>query len=146
MGPSIPEPDPSAEVIDLVGSVARRVRLAANRDLGPLGVTWAQVRALRVLARCDGRVRMSELAERLGIARRSTTSVVDDLAARGLVERSGDPADRRAVEVEVSADGWRLLDELRTRRRAAAHELTAALSAAELATLRDLLTRLDPAP
>ena len=37
-------------------------------------------------------VRMSELADRLGIARRSATSVVDELVDRGLVERRAEPA------------------------------------------------------
>ncbi len=134
----------AAEVADLVAATSRRIRIAANRDLGPLGVTWSQVRALRTLARCDGPVRMSDLAERLGIARRSTTSVVDELVERGLVERLADPGDRRAVEVGVTPAGHRLLDDLRTRRRTAASELTAALSTAELATLRDLLSRLAP--
>ena len=31
------------EVADLIAGVSRRIRLAANRDLGPLGVTWGQV-------------------------------------------------------------------------------------------------------
>ena len=45
---------------------------------------------------------MSELAARLDIARRSATSVVDELVERGLVERHADPADRRAVAVVVT--------------------------------------------
>ena len=134
----------SAEVADLVAAAARRIRLHANRDLGPLGITWGQVRALRTLARCDGAVRMSDLADRLGIARRSTTSVVDELVGRGLVERRADPDDRRAVEVAVTPAGTRLLDQLRARRRQAASALTADLTADELATLRDLLSRLTP--
>ena len=77
---------------DRRGRRPRRRRVApdppgANHDLGPLGVTWAQVRALRTVARCGGPVRMSELADRLGIARRSATSVVDELVERGLVGR-----------------------------------------------------------
>jgi DNA-binding MarR family transcriptional regulator len=134
----------SAEVADLVGAAARRIRRHANRDLGPLGITWGQVRALRTLARCDGPVRMSDLADRLGIARRSATSVVEDLVGRGLVARHADPTDRRAVEVAVTASGHRLLDDLRDRRRSAAGELTAALTIAELTQLRDLLSRLSP--
>ena len=132
----------SAEIADLMAAVSRRIRIDANRDLGPLGVTWAQVRALRTLARADGPVRMSDLAARLDIARRSATSVVDELVGRGLVERRDDPADRRAVAVVVTQHGVRLLDKLRARRRAAASALTAGLSISELTTLHDLLARL----
>ena len=134
----------SAEVVDLIGAAARRIRTAANHDLGPLGVTWGQLRALRTLARCDGAVRMSDLADRLGIARRSATSVVEELVTRGLVERRADPDDRRAVEVAVTPAAGRLLGQIRVRRRHAATELTSDLSAADLVALRDLLTRLSP--
>ena len=136
--------DTSAEIADLVAAVSRRIRIDANRDLGPLGVTWAQVRALRMLARAAGPMRMSDLADRLDIARRSATSVVDELAGRNLVERHDDPVDRRAVAVVVTEHGVRLLEKLRSRRRAAASALTAGLSASELTTLQDLLARLVP--
>ncbi|MGH2540699.1 MAG: MarR family winged helix-turn-helix transcriptional regulator [Actinomycetota bacterium] len=131
------------EVAHLLLAVTRRARSAVNKDLGPLGVSWSQVRALRTLARHGEPIRMSELAERLGIARRSATSVVDELAERGLVTRRRDPDDRRAVAVEVAAAGWSLLDELDHRRRAAASRLTSVLSRRELVTLRNLLRRLD---
>jgi DNA-binding MarR family transcriptional regulator len=134
----------SAEVADLVAALSRRIRIDATRDLGPLGVTWGQVRALRTLARAGDPLRMSDLADRLAIARRSATSFVDEHVERGLVERRDDPADRRAVEVAVTARGEAVLEQLRARRRAAATALTADLSAAELTTLHDLLGRLRP--
>jgi len=144
MGSGIPAPELSAEVADLIAGVGRRIRRATNHDLEPLGVTWGQVRALRTLGRGDGPVRMSELADRLRIARRSATSVVDELVERGLVARAADPADRRAVTVAVTPAGRALLEQLVTRRRAAAADLTSPLTPAELATLRDLLTRIAP--
>ena len=137
------EGDVAAEAAELVGSVSRRIRAAANRDLGPLGITWSQLRALRTVDRCDGAIRMSELASRLGIARRSATSVVDDLVGQGLLERRDDPGDRRAVQVAVTAAGTRLLRGLRDRRRSAAREVMAALPPHDLRVLRDLLRRLD---
>jgi len=142
MGLSIPV-GAGAEVADLIAGVGRRIRRAASHELEPLGVTWGQVRALRMLARGGEPVRMSELADQLRIARRSATSVVDELAERGLVVRSSDPNDRRAVTVDVTPAGWSLLDELAQRRRAAAADITSSLTPAELVTLRDLLRRLD---
>ncbi len=142
MGRSVPDEPTSAEIADLVGALSRRIRHRAHRDLDPFGVTWSQMRALRTIARHDGPVRMSELADRLGIARRSATSVVDELVERGLVDRTADPADRRAVAVGVTPSGWQLLDDLAGHRRAAADELTAGLTNAELRSLRDLLRRL----
>lgn len=144
--PVPPDADPAIEVAELIGSVSRRIRRTADRDLGPLGITWSQLRALRTVERSDGVVRMSALADRLGIARRSATSVVDDLVARGLLERRDDPDDRRAVSVAVTAEGHRLLRGLRERRRSAAREVVATLPPADLATLLDLLRRLDREP
>jgi len=135
------------EVAELLVGVARRTRAAARRDLDPLGVTWAQVRALRAVAGGDEPtpMRMSQLADRLGIVPRSATSVVDELERRGLVERRPDPTDRRAVAVEVTRKGRTLLRDLDHRRHAAASAMAAGLSAEDLRTLRDLLRRLDPA-
>ena len=131
------------EIADLIHAVNRRIRVAANQDLGPLGITPAQARALRVLHRAGGRMQMSELAERLRIARRSTTSVVDELVARGLVARSDDPTDRRAVLVAPTDAGAALLGQLSRRRLAAAQQVMEALTESDLATLRSLLQRLD---
>jgi DNA-binding MarR family transcriptional regulator len=132
------------EVAELLVGLARHTREVARRDLDPLGVTWAQVRALRAVARGDGPMRMSHVADRLGIARRSATSVVDELERRGLVERRSDPADRRAVTVQVTEKGRELLADLDRRRHAAAGAMAAALSDEDLRTLRDLLRRLAP--
>jgi len=147
--PNIPQPSPdrasdaAGDVADLIYSVARRIRRDANRHLEPLGVTPAQVRALRTVARDAGAVRMSELADRLGIARRSATSVVDELVDRGLVARRTDDADRRAVAVELTDAGGALLATLADRRREAAGRLAGALPDRDLETLRTLLQRLD---
>jgi DNA-binding MarR family transcriptional regulator len=132
------------EVAELLVGLARHTREVARRDLDPLGVTWAQVRALRAVARGDGPMRMSHVADRLGIARRSATSVVDELERRGLVERRSDPADRRAVTVQVTEKGRELLADLDRRRHAAAGAMAAVLSDEDLRTLRDLLRRLAP--
>jgi DNA-binding MarR family transcriptional regulator len=143
MGRSIPDPSISAEIADLLYRVTHRMRRASEPVLDPLGVTWAQLRALRTLSRAEPPLRMSELAERLRIARRSATSLVDELAERGFVERLPDPADRRAVTVAVTPAGGALLDQLVQRRRAVAGDLTSALDGRELRALRDLLRRLD---
>src|SRR6478735_8934139 len=115
------------EVADLIAMSARRLRAATDRDLDPLGVTWAQVRALRACLRDGEPIRMSELAESLGIVRRSATSVVDELYVRGLVVRRGEDSDRRAVSVVVTAKGHRLLAEVDAVRSDVAEELTGGL-------------------
>ena len=93
-------------------AVARRLRDASQETLAPWDITPAQLRALRVLRR-NGVMRLSELSDRLRIAPRSATEVVDALEKRGLVERRPDPGDRRATLVEVTDDGGGVLDAIR---------------------------------
>jgi DNA-binding MarR family transcriptional regulator len=68
-------------------------------------LTPSQFRALRILMRQDDAMRPSELSEHLRIAPRSTTEVLDGLAAKGLVERRPDPHDRRATLVIPTEHG-----------------------------------------
>lgn len=130
------------EVADLLHAITRRLRHAARGELRDVHVTPAQWRALQVIAWCDEPLRMSEIADRLHIARRSATGVVDELEEAGLVQRADDPRDRRAVVVEATQSGRRLLSAAGdARRRAAARELDA-LTPAELTRLAGLLRRL----
>ena len=141
--PDAPEPPQlSAEVSDLLHQVSRRIRRAAMDDLEPMGVTGAQMRAIRTLAYESAPVRMSVLADSLGIARRSATSVVDELEARGLVVRVHDPVDRRAVTVSLTAAGRKVHTDVFRRRRSAAGKVLGELAVADLERLRDLLKRL----
>ena len=87
------------------GSVLQR---EASRLFRRLGVTAAQFNALNLLAaRLDG-VRASELALSLVVDPSSTTYILDQLEARGLVARRRDADDRRALKVVLTAAGRRL--------------------------------------
>ncbi|NEK60053.1 MarR family transcriptional regulator [Geodermatophilus sabuli] len=108
--------------------VARTQRRRWRDALAPWDLSPHQARALRVVGAREG-TRLSDLAEALHIAPRSATEVADALQARGLVERSADPTDRRAVVLTTTAAGRRVLQEA---------------AAARSADSRDLFTRLDP--
>ena len=134
--------DLAADVADLLHQVNHRIRRQAAETLEPLGATTAQMRAIRALARRGTPMRMSELSEALGIVRRSATSVVDDLEQLGFARRVDDPTDRRAVGVELTPAGRKVMADARRRRRAAAGQVLEPLADHELRTLRDLLQRL----
>jgi len=146
MAGSIPEPchkqDDVIQVAELVHLVAQRIRRAANTDLEPTNLRPAHLRALRTIGRQREPIRMSELADELGIVRRSATSVVDDLYDRGLIARLDDPDDRRAVLIELTPLGRSTLAAIRRSRRTAAGDVLGALSPDELGELRVLLERL----
>jgi DNA-binding MarR family transcriptional regulator len=68
-----------------------------------LGLSWARVLALRRLAKQPQT--LSALAEQLAADRPYVTLIVDDLEARGLVQRMPHPEDRRAKLVQLTVAG-----------------------------------------
>lgn len=115
---NIPEAG-SVELADAVLRTARRLRRANAEELDGLAVNPHQARALRSIARFEP-VRMADLADRLHVAARSATEVVDFLVAGGWVARAPDPADRRARLLSLTDEGRALLAEVVAARQRAA--------------------------
>src|SRR5580700_3948084 len=133
----------AGQLADLLHRLTRRLRRSQAERLAPLGLTPAQERALRIISRSDEPLRMTELADRLGIVPRSLTTVVDALEEAGLVRREIDPRNRRAILLHLTDEGAAVRDGLREARRRAAEDLFAPLSADDRKTLAGLLARLD---
>ncbi|RZQ59730.1 MarR family winged helix-turn-helix transcriptional regulator [Amycolatopsis suaedae] len=53
---------------------------------------------------------MTELGATLGLAKSSLTGLVDRMVARGLVRRTPDPLDGRAVQVALTEEGSELVE------------------------------------
>jgi DNA-binding MarR family transcriptional regulator len=134
-----PAADTGARLAELLTSAARRFHRAAGARLAPLGLTWAQARVMRLIAEPGSSMRMADIAAQLGVVPRSATSMVDALAAGGLVARRTDPQDRRSVLVSLSTDGRRLLEGLHAARRETAEAMLAPLGAGDRAELVRLL-------
>ncbi|HUK76798.1 MAG TPA: MarR family transcriptional regulator [Thermoleophilia bacterium] len=142
-GPGDVPTDVVAHLSELLACASWRLRRAARTELEPLGLTFGQARALRLLDRADAPVRMGELAARLEVVPRSATTTVDALEAAGLVVRSPDPGDRRSVLVCPTAAGSALLARLGRARRAGAETLFARLDDEQRAKLLELLAILN---
>jgi DNA-binding MarR family transcriptional regulator len=137
--PSAPEQGQGLEATsDLLMSAARSIRRSFADAMAAYDVTPSQARALRIVGE-HGPVRLSVIAEHLRIAPRSATEVVDALEARGLVAREPDPADRRATQVVVTAEGGRLRAVLDRARRTASEQRLAVLDERDRAELERLL-------
>jgi DNA-binding MarR family transcriptional regulator len=131
----------SAGVLDELGALVRHItRLTGSLDDSPT-MTATQRLALFELAE-HGPLRLNELAHRLGVSAPTATRAVDALEAHGWAERVADPDDRRAQRVGVTPQGRACVAERRARALEAFAPAAAALSAAELETLRSLVTRL----
>ncbi|QMU68008.1 MarR family winged helix-turn-helix transcriptional regulator [Streptacidiphilus sp. P02-A3a] len=148
-------PDLPAEVLDeveLADAVMRagkRMRRDTFNRLSPYGITPSQGRALDVLARGarhgSGMIRLNQLAERLHIAPRSVTTVVDALEAAGLVARTQDPEDRRAILLRLTEAGDAMLEQIGRVRQEVAGEYFGAISPQQRTELLRLLRAVDSA-
>ncbi|MGE5136400.1 MAG: MarR family winged helix-turn-helix transcriptional regulator [Gemmatimonadota bacterium] len=96
-----------------------------------------------MIARSQEPPRMTELADHLGIAPRSVTTVIDALERAGLVRREVDPRNRRAIRLHLTEHGRAVRDEMRQARRRAAEDLFAPLPVSDRQALGEILSRLD---
>ncbi|WP_432027372.1 MarR family winged helix-turn-helix transcriptional regulator [Streptomyces sp. 1222.5] len=137
-------PDPDGLLAEQLLRLTRRVHRIQKRHLEEreLGVTPAQSRLLRTLAHYGSPPRMADLAERLEVVPRAVTTLVDGLEANGKVRRAPDPANRRAIRIELTEEGRATLRELRGARRSAAEEILAPLTEKERQVLGVLLDTL----
>jgi len=102
--------DAQAELQDLLRSW-RAVMAASRPRWGAVDLTFTQLRALSGIAKQDG-MRITELAEELGIGLAAASALADRMTRRGLVARKTDPDDRRIVRLEVSTRGRHVLERL----------------------------------
>ncbi|AKK28528.1 MarR family winged helix-turn-helix transcriptional regulator [Mycobacterium sp. EPa45] len=98
---------------DLLTVVARLNRLATQRIRLPL--PWAQARLLGTIDD-QGEARISDLAELDHCSQPTMTTQVRRLEDAGLVARTPDPADARAVRIRITPEGQTVLAQVRADR------------------------------
>jgi MarR family transcriptional regulator for hemolysin len=84
-----------------------------------------------------------DLARAVGIEGPTLTRHLDGLEENGIVQRVRDGSDRRAVRVELTAEGERLFQVLRQAVIAFNRDLTSGLTDTELERVRKTLARLE---
>jgi DNA-binding MarR family transcriptional regulator len=136
-------PVASTDHQELIGSLVRAsfatmgvlTRIAAEHDL-----SLTQLRVIAILR--DRRVKMSELANYLGLDKSTISGLVDRAEQRGLLQRAPNPADRRAVDVFLTAEGRQLAEVGASGITRSLAPMTGRLTAAETRRLTALLERL----
>lgn len=106
---------------------------AGFTDLRP-----AHGNVLEQLGHEDG-LRVSQLAERTSMTAQSMGELVDDLAAKGYVERRPDPADRRTKPVYLTARGQAAVAASLLAVIAQEHEIERRLGSEAYRALREML-------
>jgi DNA-binding MarR family transcriptional regulator len=105
--------------VDAVLTASRTLVAVATQSLGAAAedTTIAQYRALVVLA-SRGPQRMTGLAGALDVTPSTAGRMCDRLLRKGLIRRHRARADRRAVQVSITAAGRQVVDQATARRRA----------------------------
>ncbi len=93
-------------------AIGRIYRRGVDRELARLGISDAMALPVMVIARQGGGVRLGVLAERLGLEAPSVLRIVDHLAAKSLVTRGLDAADKRAKMITLTPAGMAMAEQV----------------------------------
>jgi MarR family transcriptional regulator for hemolysin len=132
---------PAEPIARVVTSVAKSVNRAFAAELVAAGGSQPVWLILHALKQGRGR-RQQELAAAVGIEGPTVTHHLDALERGGLIRRARDPEDRRAMRVEITAEGEELFHRLRRAAMSFDRRLRKGLSAEELAACREVLGKL----
>jgi DNA-binding MarR family transcriptional regulator len=132
------------EVLSRVSRLARRLDLARGAAFSEHALDGWEFDVLSALRRAGAPYELSpgQLVSETLVTSGTMTNRVDRLAARGLVGRHPDPADRRGVLVRLTTEGMTVVDAAMSDLLAHEHDLLADLDADERAELAALLRRL----
>jgi DNA-binding MarR family transcriptional regulator len=102
------ETSPAADVglIDALVQASFTVMAVLNKVGAEHDLSLTQLRVLGILR--DRRLRITELADYLGLEKSTMTGLVDRAEKRGLLARAANAADRRAVDVFITPAGEEL--------------------------------------
>lgn len=97
-----------------ITTVEEGFRGASDTVKSVAGATFNECRILQRLHDVGGRSRIVDLSEALMLASNTTTHAADRLVGRGWARRSEDPADRKAVYLEITEDGLNAMATMRS--------------------------------
>jgi len=131
-------------ILEQLGKLLRVLtRMTAGTDEGPAMTATQRISLIEIAD--AGPLRLNDLAARIGTSAPTASRTVDSLDDLGLVARETDPADRRAVRIELTPAGRRLVDERKARAAAAFEPAVGALAGPDRKQLLDLLARMTAA-
>ncbi len=119
------EPAPGSSTPTLLRTAYNALSAAIYRAVAETGVSDlrpAHGNAMEMLAIEDG-LRLTDIAARAGMAPQSMGELVDDLVAKGYVQRREDPADRRAKRIYMTGKGRATADASRQAVRRAEEQI-----------------------
>ena len=125
----------------LIARLDRGVRVLIDQAVRRHGLSTPQYTAMSVIARRAG-LSSAQLARRAFVTPQAMHSIVAELTAAGLVERTPSPSHAKVLHTRLSARGRKLLEACDGDVNAIEQRLLSALSAAELDEFRTALNAL----
>jgi DNA-binding MarR family transcriptional regulator len=125
----------------LLAQVGGLAAMKFAERLAPVQLSPAQAGLLRAVAADPGRSQQA-VAEQLGLLPSRLVVLVDELERDGLLERRGNPRDRRHHALHLTSAGQERLRSIGRLARAHGEDLLAPLDERDRETLERLLTRL----
>ncbi|HEX6139950.1 MAG TPA: MarR family transcriptional regulator [Candidatus Limnocylindria bacterium] len=146
---SSPPAEPEAEdaggleqsLVATVGPILRHLLAHARRRPAWKELTYQQYNVLRIVS-TRGPTAQAEIARLLLVSAPVVTRLASALVEAGLLERRGDPNDRRSVLLALTRSGRRRVDAMRHDLLAAARELVEPLPEESRASVRAALDEL----
>jgi DNA-binding MarR family transcriptional regulator len=128
------------DVVDALAQLSFIVQGALGRVAAEHDLSMIQTRLLGVLrGRSPG---MNELARHLELDKSSVTGLVDRAERRGLVRRRASSADRRGVEVSMTAAGRKIAQHVEAEFERRIASIVQILTETERASLSDFASRI----
>ncbi len=138
---SSPRHGAAVELLELLGPLQRTLRRRVRAGWTHEPLPGAQVELLRAVAAHPGSS-VGALAAEIGIAHNTASTLVNRLAAAGLVRREADPDDRRSSRVRLTPAAGERMGAWRERRLEVLEAALAALEPPELERLAGALPAL----
>jgi DNA-binding MarR family transcriptional regulator len=127
-----------ASTLYLVKRLEQAIRSQLDELLRPMGLTTPQYTALTVLERRDG-LSSAQLARRSFVKPQTMHEMVLTLEERGYIERTRDPANRRALLISLTRQGGSILRDYDERVRQLEMRMLGELEGCERTELRRVL-------
>ncbi|GGO77556.1 MarR family winged helix-turn-helix transcriptional regulator [Nonomuraea cavernae] len=129
------------EVFDLVGPLYRRAQRKVEQD-APIEGLSVGVRAVLNMLREHGPMTVPQMGRAQALSRQFVQRMINDAAARHLVESVPNPAHQRSSLIRLTEEGRAAITAVMARERAVLSQIGGDLTEAEVATCIRVLSRL----
>jgi len=149
---SVSHPEQHAPLLRLLGLATRQLADELHGKLVAAGVTDHRDSWNNVMPHIPpGGIRLTDLAARAGMTKQAMAELVAEIERRGYLQRTTDPADRRAKIIEFTGKGWSLVNTALPALGELEAEITSKLGEPAVGQLRSTLLEIldrpaEPAP